>query len=345
MAYFCSMKYSKAFVRWNWIALVFIYLIFVAGSLVRITGSGMGCPDWPKCFGQWVPPTDEAELPEDYKDIFSEKRAKKIDKFSGMLESAGFTKEAMALRSDDSLLEEEDFNAQKTWTEYINRLVGFIAGNMLLLAFLWMLIKFRKRKLILIAGLNLVLMAIQAWFGSIVVATNLVPWTITVHMFLGLLIVGIQLYIIRMISPSQQQNLPQSKWMLIMLWGVFLITVYQMFLGTQVREEIDALVKMGYSREQWLAEVGWPFYVHRSFSWLVLVLLGWMTIKNEQTVKYKPMRWIIGLLAAELLSGILLAHVDMPAIVQTMHLIFASAMFGILTLLVFRSRLVTKITQ
>ncbi|GAB5417650.1 MAG: hypothetical protein Crog4KO_26360 [Crocinitomicaceae bacterium] len=339
------MKYSKAFVRWNWIALVFIYLIFVAGSLVRITGSGMGCPDWPKCFGQWVPPTDEAELPEDYKDIFSEKRSKKIEKFSRMLESAGFTKEATALRTDDSLLEEEDFNAQKTWTEYVNRLVGFIAGNMLLLAFLWMLVKFRKRKLVLIAGLNLVLMAIQAWFGSIVVATNLVPWTITVHMFLGLLIVGIQLYIIRMISPSQQENLPQSKWMLIMLWGVFLITVYQMFLGTQVREEIDALVKMGYSREQWLAEVGWPFYVHRSFSWLVLVLLGWMTVKNEQTVRYKPIRWIIGLLAAELLTGILLAHVDMPAIVQTMHLIFASAMFGILTLLVFRSRLVTKITQ
>jgi len=249
------------------------------------------------------------------------------------------------LRTDTSLLEEQDFNARKTWTEYANRLVGFISGNMLLIAFLWMLIRYRKRKLILIAGLNLILMAIQAWFGSIVVATNLVPWTITIHLFLGLLIVGIQLYIIRMISPSQQQNLPQSKFMLTLLWVVFLITVYQMFLGTQVREEIDALVKLGYSREQWLAEVGWPFYVHRSFSWLVLIVLGWMTWKNEKTTKYTPIRWIVGLLAAELLSGVLLAHVEMPAIVQTMHLIFASAMFGILTLLVFRSRLATKFTR
>jgi cytochrome c oxidase assembly protein subunit 15 len=339
------MNYSKAFVRWNWIAVVFIYLIFVAGSLVRITGSGMGCPDWPKCFGQWVPPTDESALPENYKDVFSEKRAKKIEKFSGFLEKLGFTAEATALRTDKTLLEEEDFNAQKTWIEYVNRLAGFIAGNMLLLAFFWMLFRYRKRKLVLIAGLNLVLMAIQAWFGSIVVATNLVPWTITVHMFLGLLIVGIQLYIIRMISPSQQRNLPQSRFMIILLWLVFLITAYQMFLGTQVREEIDALVKQGYSREQWLATVGWPFYVHRSFSWVVLVLLGWMTWQYEKTTKYQPIRWIIGLLAAELLSGILLAHVDIPAFVQTTQIIFASVMFGILTLMVFRSRLVTKITQ
>lgn len=338
------MNYSKAFVRWNWIALVFIYLIFIAGSLVRITGSGMGCPDWPKCFGHWVPPTDESELPSNYKEAFSEKRVKKSQKFAGYLDAFGFKTEANALRTDPSLSKEEDFNARKTWTEYANRLVGFIAGNMMLLAFLWMFVRYRKRKLLLIAGFNLILMGFQGWFGSIVVATNLVPWTITIHMFLGLLIVGIQLYVIRLISPSQQSNLPQSKFMIVLLWGVFIITAYQMFLGTQVREEIDGLVKQGYSREQWLAAVGWPFYVHRSFSWVVLVLLGWMTWQNEKTTKYAPIRWITGLLAAELLSGILLAHVDMPAFVQTLHLIFASVMFGILTLMVFRSR-VTKITQ
>jgi len=117
-----------------------------------------------------------------------------------------------------------------------------------------------------------------------------------------------------------------------------------MFLGTQVREEIDALVKQGYSREQWLLTVGWSFYVHRSFSWLVLVVLGWMAWKNEKSSQYKSIRWIAILLVLELITGVLLAHVDMPGIVQTSHLISASVMFGILTMLLFRSKSVTEIT-
>lgn len=339
------MTFSKAFIRWNWIALVFIYLIFVAGSLVRITGSGMGCPDWPKCFGEWVPPTDVNQLPEDYKETYSEIREKKIDKFTAFLQKMGATETAEQLQNDPNLLVEQDFNWKKTWTEYANRLVGFIAGNMMLIAFIWMLLWYRKRNLLLIAGINLILMGIQAWFGSIVVASNLVPWTITVHMFFGLLIVGLQIYVLRIISPSQQKNMAQSTLMRVMIWVVFGITFYQMFLGTQVREEIDALIKLGYSREQWLLTVGWAYYVHRSFSWLVLVVLGWMAWKNEKSFKYKSIRWLLALLVVELITGVLLAHVDMPGIVRTSHLIFASAMFGILTMMVFRTKSVTQITQ
>ena len=338
------MNFSKAFIRFNWLTLVLIYLVVVAGSFVRITGSGMGCPDWPKCFGQWVPPTDISELPENYKEIYSEKRAKKINKFAKFLSSIGMEETGEQLKNDPLLLVEEDFNSKKTWTEYANRLFGFLAGNAMLLAFFWLLLKYRKRRLVLLAGFNLILMAIEAWFGSIVVASNLVPWTITIHLFLALVIIGIQLYIIRLISPVFSQNIQQPRWMLTLLWVTFLITFYQMFLGTQVRESIDELTKMGFDRNTWTEKLGWSFYLHRSFSWLVLVIIVFMTWKNEQLNKHNPIRTVFIILVVELLSGILLAYFDMPGLVQTSHLVFATILFGVLTMLVFRSRSATNVT-
>lgn len=186
------------------------------------------------------------------------KREAKTIRFCNLLSAIGLNETAERILADEMLLHEEDFNARKTWTEYVNRLVGFLAGNGILFIFLWILLKYREKRLIFVGGINLVALIFQAWFGSIVVATNLVPWTITVHMLMALLIIGLQLYMIHMLTYKKHQKTNEG-WVVVgersvkvtkvfygLLFFIFLITFYQMFLGTQVREEVDLLKKWGF---------------------------------------------------------------------------------------------------
>lgn len=333
------MDFSKLFVRFNWLALVFIFLVVIAGSFVRVTGSGMGCPDWPKCFDQWIPPTEMSQVPLDYKDKFVEKRQEKVEKFAALLSAVGMSEVAMQLKNDPNLTKEEDFNAIKTWTEYINRLLGLLAGNSVLILFIWIAFAYRKHRLLLfLSFFNLVFMLFQGWFGSIVVASNLVPWTITVHLFFALLIIGIQLYIIRMVSPTQSKNLVVPKVVYYLVWISFFITFYQMFLGTQVREYIDELTRLGIGREQWSEQLGVSFFIHRSFSWLVLAMLTYIAYLNERFYKITTLRWLYFILAIELISGVVLSHLGMIGAVQNAHLLFACILLGIMFMLIFRIR-------
>ncbi len=325
-----NFTYSRFFISLNWTTLVFIYLVVIAGSFVRITGAGMGCPDWPKCFGQYIPPTNENALPPDYKDIYASKRGKKIERFASFLDKIGFSDIAIKLRNDKSLLIEQDFNAKKTWTEYINRLFGVLAGFGVLFIFVSVLRKYRSKKLVLLATSNLIILVVQAWFGSIVVATNLVPWTITVHLFLALVIIMLQLLLVMEVSNTQSKKIMATSKIKSFIWIVLLITFVQLFLGTQVRESIDVLVKQGYTREYWVNHLGLPFFIHRSFSWIVLIGMGYMFWLNKKSENVQIVSTSFYILIAEILTGVLLAYADMPGLVQTAHLLFATVMFGVL---------------
>lgn len=108
--------------------LVAVYFLILIGGVVRSTGSGMGCPDWPKCFGRWVPPTDVAELPDNYKEDYSAYRHQKNVRFARYLRLFGMDSKADQITTDQSILEEANFNVYKTWTEYANRLAGVSIG-------------------------------------------------------------------------------------------------------------------------------------------------------------------------------------------------------------------------
>ena len=333
-----NMEFSKRFIRFNWIILILIYLVIFAGSFVRISGSGMGCPDWPRCFGKWVPPTEITELPPDYREAYLLKREKKIDKFCKFLNVLGMSETAVKIKNNPDVYKEEAFNVRKTWTEYVNRLLGFLAGNVIILGLIWFFIGYRQSKLKWLMLLNFILIGIEGWFGSIVVATNLVPWTITIHLFLALVILLIQIYVLFKIRESKTIEFRIEKSIRWMILFILLVTFYQMFLGTQVREATDLLIKQGVPRTEFIERLGIPFIIHRSFSWLVLILLVYVTWRNEKSEKLNSIRIAFAVLVLELITGVFLAYANMPGLVQTAHLVFATILLGILWQVVLNSK-------
>jgi len=323
---FAIKNMSRSFLRFSWVTLVAIFLVVLAGSVVRSTGSGMGCPDWPKCFDQVIPPTDISELPDNYKEIYLEKRIKKLEKFTNILKQIGFSDVAEEIKNDEFLYKEEDFNWKRTWTEYINRLVGFLAGNLVLITFIWVLVKYRQKRVLLgLTFLNLILIAFEGWLGSIVVATNLLPWILTLHMLFALIIIWIQIKVIHMAQDSKFSiQIPKLfKW--IFYISVF-FTIIQILMGVQVRQEVDFKIQDEVDRSFWIEELEntFSFLFHRSFSWLILLINGYLFWQNRKlSIGLNSLKYILAIIMVEFITGVLFSYAGMPAFLQPLHLLMA----------------------
>src|SRR5690606_27764683 len=139
----------------------------------------------------------------------------------------------------------EEFNAAKTWTEYFNRLAGATAGVFLLLTAIFSFTYMRTRKRIVVLSVfNLFLVYFQAWMGSIVVSTNLMPWVITVVMSLPLVLVGIIIYTFFQGRVFREKIIVFNKASMGSKMSgaiMVLLTLIQTVVGTDIREEIDLI--------------------------------------------------------------------------------------------------------
>lgn len=246
--------------RLSGITVVAVYFLILVGGIVRSTGSGMGCPDWPKCFGSVIPPTAVDQLPVNYQAIYLEKRLAKNERFVATLSKLGFKETANQLANDKSIQVEEEFNATKTWIEYINRLIGVVIGLLILATLVKSFSLWSQDKWITItAFLSLVLVAFTGWIGSIVVSTNLLAWMITVHMLLALALVAVLLYshrrAARLLATNQIMS-PMPKKILGLLFVASILMLIQVVLGTQVREGID---RVSFAMGNMLRERRFPY--------------------------------------------------------------------------------------
>ncbi|WP_058021197.1 COX15/CtaA family protein [Pseudohongiella spirulinae] len=308
---------TAALKSWRRLAVITIcavYFLILVGASVRASGAGMGCPDWPTCFGSWIPPTSEAQLPANYQEIYADR---------------GYA--------------ETRFNPVKTWTEYVNRLVGVTIGLLILTTALKSLGLRQHDRWISIASVAALLMVIyQGWLGSRVVASNLQPGMITLHMLMALAIVGVLLFALarsrRGIMAGKSIAGLNSHFQPL-LYAVIIMTILQITMGTQVREMVDYLNHTeGAERSAWVSALPWVFYVHRSFSAVVLIANAWLVwmLFRSLGLQHSLTRLAIGLLVVvglAVLSGATLGHLGMPALVQPTHLLSASLIFGLQFLL------------
>ncbi|MEX2334675.1 MAG: COX15/CtaA family protein, partial [Pseudohongiella sp.] len=123
------------------------------------------------------------------------------------------------------------------------------------------------------------------------------------------------------------------------LYIVLVLTVLQVAMGTQVREMVDFLNhSQGEERSAWVSALPWFFYVHRTFSAVVLFANLWLVWMLYQSLGlgHSLTRLALGLLTVivlAIISGATLGHLGMPAVVQPTHLLSASLIFGLQFLL------------
>lgn len=294
----------------------------------------MGCPDWPRCFGKWSPPTTTDQLPADYKEQYAALREKKNIRFARYLDAIGLSETATRLREDRSVLVEGDFDPVKSWIEYVNRLVGVVIG-FFIIAVAYRSLKFRNERPLItwLSVSTLVLVIFQGWFGSIVVSTNLTPWTITVHMFIALAIVLMLLFLYKTTKPAG--HVTPDPGMIVLTAVSMLLLLIQIFFGTEVRAALDRIA-MSLPRTAWIENAGVDFAIHRSFSWTVLTVHAFLWWKFRKTGELKALSMgLLVLILSSFLSGVGMAYFDVPAVLQPVHLLLATLAVGVESLMIF----------
>lgn len=296
----------------------------------------MGCPDWPKCFGQYVPPTSINQLPKDYKQKYVAERMDKNQKFAKTLDLFGYGDLARRIREDKSILIPEEFNAAKTWTEYINRLIGEISGLFFVLVAVFSFSYRHENKAIpFLSVLNVLLVGFQAWLGSIVVSTNLVSGIVTLHMLLALAILAILIGTYHLAKTYGKHKLESSPITHVVMVLTLVISTVQIIFGTEVREKIDAVsahLQGGY-RDAWISNAGTIFFQHRDVAILVLIanIILFALIRNgfsRHSNQQQLMSFILLMLMLQIATGILLSYWALPPFAQALHILLASLIFG-----------------
>jgi cytochrome c oxidase assembly protein subunit 15 len=288
------------------------YFLILVGGLVRASGAGLGCPDWPRCFGGWVPPSSAAGLPPQF--------------------------------------DPSQFNQTLMWTEYANRLLGVAVGFLIFATAISAWRHHRRNPRILWTTIGaFLLVGFQGWLGGRVVAHELAAWIVTVHMIVALVIVQMLLYVtVRAFPPSHSStsapvhlSTSAPKHLSTFTIALIAVTLIQIVLGTQVRGGVDAALDAGVARSAALATVGTLDVLHRDAAFVTLMgsilLCFWLVMGAGNGLLIRWSWAVLGLAVGQVALGVVMAYVSLLPGAQVLHLTVASLLLGAETVLLLLS--------
>jgi cytochrome c oxidase assembly protein subunit 15 len=310
-------------------ALVSVLLLMFVGAIVRVTGSGMGCPDWPTCWGCLIPPTSVEQV--DFDKLPIEK----------------FQRKAKGLGRDSATITAEslraEFNPRHVWTEFGNRLCSLPVGFFALATFIAAFWQRDKRPLVFwMAFGSLVVVVVNALMGARVVYSGLEPGVLTAHLALAMMLTGMLVYCawrgtdapwrIRM----ETAPLARLRWI---VTSLLVFVVAEGIIGSQIREITDELAKSHTNapRATWIAELEgtWKYLFHRSFSWVIFgTAIGawWLTVRDRQGGAGWVEGSVLVIVLLQMLLGLVMAQVHLYSWVQVLHVGLAAVLLTLIWL-------------
>jgi cytochrome c oxidase assembly protein subunit 15 len=287
--------------------------LIMFGAFVRLTDSGLGCPDWPGCYGQATP--------------------------FGALGDIKQAAQAMPYGP---------VTLSKAWIEMIHRYVGAFLG-LLIIAIVWMAWRYRRElgRSPALAIVTLIAVCLQGAFGAWTVTHKLMPIIVTSHLVLGLTLLGLITWLAARERPYAALPRQALRWRPWLAIGLVLLAV-QVALGGWVSTNYAALACLdfptchglwvpdmdlhsGFSIIRGLGELPSGelisqnaltaiHWVHRNFAFIVFIYLGTLAwrLRAEQGLR-GPATLTLVLLGAQLLTGLTTIFFQWPLLIAVLH--------------------------
>jgi cytochrome c oxidase assembly protein subunit 15 len=321
-----------------WVTLFLTFDLIMFGAFTRLTDSGLGCPDWPGCYGQADPIRAHADI-----------------------------------SAAEAAMPTGPVTVMKAWIEMIHRYLAMAIG-VLIIALLvsawrkwWKSGRQETRFAPGFVTMLLGFVCLQGAFGAWTVTMLLQPIIVTTHLLLGMGLLGLLTWL----GARQTDHAPVARTAAALrlpaMLAIVLLTV-QIALGGWVSSNYAALActdfplcqgmlvptmdfTHGFTLWRDLGKTAGgeylPFpaltaihWTHRIFAFVVIALVVWLALKALRIGGLqKTARWLLAGIALQFATGVLTVYLDFPLALAVIHNGGAALLVLLLTMLIYKTRL------